>query len=207
MTKMKRLVCLLSLTGMTLLGGAMTVRSNAADLTSSYSWNPVRIGAGGFVTGIVVHPQNASVRYCRTDVGNAYRWDGSEWRPMIVRNGSSGVPANVGNVPTKVGVESIAVDPNNTNVVLLSFQTEHSADLKATYPDLGGNVYRSTDGGLSFSAGNLSIKLDANGVWRDFGERMNVDPNNGQVVYYGSITQGLWRSLDGGVNWSQVTAN
>ena len=43
----------------------------AADLSSSYTWNPVEIGGGGLVTGIVNHPLSASIRYVRTDVGGA----------------------------------------------------------------------------------------------------------------------------------------
>ena len=60
---------------------------------SLYHWESVRLGAGGFVTGFVSHPASASVRYCRTDVGNAYRWDGREWRPMVVRENGRGMPA------------------------------------------------------------------------------------------------------------------
>jgi hypothetical protein len=54
---------------------ALSPRVRGADLTGSYVWNPVSIGAGGWVTGFVVHPLDPAVRYRRTDVGNAYRWD------------------------------------------------------------------------------------------------------------------------------------
>jgi len=35
-------------------------------LSPDYDWKPVRIGAGGFVTGLCVHPLDATVRYART---------------------------------------------------------------------------------------------------------------------------------------------
>jgi hypothetical protein len=39
------------------------------DLTAQYQWNPVDIGAGGFVTGFVTSPQDANVRFARTEDG------------------------------------------------------------------------------------------------------------------------------------------
>ena len=35
----------------------------------SYEWKSVPIVGGGFVDGIVFHPEAPGVRYCRTDMG------------------------------------------------------------------------------------------------------------------------------------------
>jgi len=171
---------------------------------NQYTWSPVRLGAGGFVTGFVTHPLDAGVRYCRTDVGNAYRWNGQEWLPMIVRSGSRGMPARLAAAPTGGGVESIAIDPADKRVVYVSFQGSRSHDVAALYPPPTGKVYRSADSGATFVGGNLYVQMDPNGPWRTFGERMRVDPHNGTVVYYGTLKQGLWRSLDGGATWTAV---
>ena len=172
-----------------------------------YAWKPVRIGAGGFVTGFVTHPLDANVRYCRTDVGNAYRWDAAQslWLPMKVYNvDGSGVPAFAASAPSPGGVNSIAVDPSNTNIVFMAFPTYHSNDVG------GGtnvNIYKSVDGGKNFTAANLNLSGDPNGRWRTYGERLMVDPNNGSIVYYGSDSNGLYRSADGGATFAAVTAS
>jgi len=179
----------------------------AADLSGGYVWAPVRLGAGGFVTGLVIHPLDPDVRYCRTDVGNAYRWDPKlkEWVPMVVREGSSGVPASVAAAPSKIGVESIAVDPKDAKVVLISFPVKYSSSDKSSVTSLAGAVFRSTDGGRNFIQSDLNVKMLPNGSWRHKGECMGIDPINTSIVYYGSRENGLWKSVNGGLNWTQLT--
>jgi hypothetical protein len=179
---------------------------HAADLSGNYTWKPVRLGAGGFVTGLVIHPANPDVRYCRTDVGNAYRWDTTvnEWVPMVVRNGTTGIPASVAVAPARIGVESIAVDPQNTNIVLISFPARYSSGNGLT--SLAGSVFRSTDGGRNFTQSDLNVTMAPNDGWRNKGECMGIDPNDGQIAYYGSRAAGLWKSVNGGLNWTQLTA-
>jgi hypothetical protein len=36
-------------------------------------------------------------------------------------------------------------------------------------------------------------------------QRLVVDPNNKDVAYYGSSFDGLYRTTDGGANWSRLT--
>ena len=192
-----------ALLGTTLLSPAL----RAADLSGDYSWKPVRLGAGGFVTGLVIHPLDPDVRYCRTDVGNAYRWDAAarEWMPLVVREGLAGVPVSVASAPSKIGVESIAVDPLNPKIVLISFPAKYSSSDKKSVTPIAGAVFRSTDGGINFTQSDLNVKMMPNGGWRHKGECMGIDPVNPGIVYYGSRENGLWRSADGGLKWSQLT--
>lgn len=172
-----------------------------------YRWNPVAIGAGGFVTGFVTHPLDASVRYCRTDVGNAYRWEEAahQWRPMmVVREDGSGIPAQLVTAPGANGADSIAIDPSNKKIVLVAFPMPHSPEVAKFAPSVESSVYRSADGGRTFVKSNLSVHGEPNGNWRTCGERLMIDPNNGQVVYFGSVNSGLFRSLDGGLTWLPV---
>ena len=81
--------------------------SGSAD--GPYVWKNVQIVGGGFCDGIIFHPKARDVRYARTDMGGAYRWDrkADRWVPML--DFISYADNNL------VGVESIAVDPNDKN--------------------------------------------------------------------------------------------
>ena len=178
------------------------------DISSQYLWQPVRIGGGGWVVGMVVHPLDHAVRYARTDVGSAYRWNNStqQWYPMRVSNASGlGVQsAPETDAPTSYGEDSIAVDPTNTSIVYMVFPTEHSTDIQT--PTNYVEIYKSVDGGNNFTPGNMSaaaILGNPNGPNRMDGEKLAVDPANTAVLYYGSDSQGLWRSLDDGITWTQ----
>jgi len=178
------------------------------DLSSQYLWQPVRIGGGGWVVGMVVHPLDPTVRYARTDVGNGYRWNNStqQWYPMRVSNtnGSGVQSASETDAPSSYGEDSIAVDPTNTSVVYMVFPSEHSTDIQT--PTNYVEIYKSVDGGLHFTPGNMSaaaILGNPNGTNRMDGEKLVVDPVDPAVLYYGSDSQGLWRSLDDGTTWRQ----
>ncbi|BDI30479.1 hypothetical protein CCAX7_25300 [Capsulimonas corticalis] len=189
------------------LGGALGTPPASAD--DIYNWRSVTIGAGGFVTGFLTHPLDANVRYCRTDVGNAYRWNSatSRWIPMVVHNQGSpaGMPSAASPAPGQSGVESIAFDSKATNVIYLAYKNGFSNDVSSQYTAVKGSVYKSVDGGQTFTGSDLNIDMNPNGSQRSLGERMMVDPNNSSILYYASLDNGLWRSTNGGVNWTQVT--
>jgi hypothetical protein len=182
------------------------------DITSQYLWQPVRIGGGGWVVGMAIHPLNPAVRYARTDVGSAYRWNDTAqlWVPMRVSNadGSGVQSAAETSAPSSYGVDSVAVDPANTSVVYMVFPTEHSCDIQC--PTNYVEIYKSVDGGQNFTPGRMSTAAiigNPNGTNRMDGEKLVVDPANSSVLYYGSDSQGLYRSLDGGTTWTQFNGS
>jgi hypothetical protein len=201
----------LILAGVAMGAGLMAPASaaQATDISSNYQWKPVKIGGGGWVVGMVIHPLDPTVRYARTDVGNAYRWDvpTQQWIPMRVSSPDGTGVQNAAETlaPSSYGGSSVTVDPNNKSVVYMVFPTEHSCD--AQCPTNFEEIYKSVDGGLNFTPGNMTaaaIVGNPNGTNRMYGERLAVDPANSSVLYFGSETQGLFRSVDGGKTWAQI---
>jgi photosystem II stability/assembly factor-like uncharacterized protein len=159
-----------------------------------YTWKNVQMVGGGFVDGIIFHPTAKGVRYARTDIGGAYRWNEvpHRWEPML-----DWVPYDKLNW---MGIESIAVDPSDANRVYLACGTYTSPST----PD--GAILRSTDRGKTFQHTDVPFKFGGNEAGRGHGERLAVDPNDGNILYLGTRYAGLWKSIDRAVTWTKVAS-
>lgn len=158
--------------------------------TEAYEWKSVQIVGGGFCDGIIFHPTAKDVRYARTDMGGAYRWDAKadRWMPLL-----DFVSYEENNL---IGVESIAVDPNDPKTVYLDCGTYTSST--------NGAIFYSHDGGLTFGRTDVPFKMGGNENGRGNGERMLVDPNNSNIIYVGTRQAGLWKSTDKARSFDKV---
>jgi hypothetical protein len=159
------------------------------------SWTSVKWGGGGYVTGTIYHPVNSSLLYARTDVGGAYRWNAanSTWTPIT---DGLGFGAGEGRYH---GVESIALDPNNDQLVYMM-----TGDTVGQ--DAHGRIYISSDRGNTWSWYELPFAVGGNDNARGYGERLAVDPQNPSTLMFGSRKAGIWQSTDSGHTWSHVTS-
>ncbi|MDR6842660.1 sialidase family protein [Pseudoxanthomonas sacheonensis] len=158
------------------------------------TWNSVKFGGGGYVSGLVFHPTTANLLYARTDIGGAYRWNqgASSWTPITDGLGFGAAEARYH------GVESIAVDPNNDQLVYMA---------AGMYTSEGnGRLYFSSDRGDQWTYVTLPFPLGGNNPGRAIGERLMVDPNKPSTLFYATRTAGLWKSVDSGLTWAQVTS-
>src|SRR5688500_9146092 len=160
--------------------------------TSGYVWKNAPIGGGGFVTGIITHPTSGD-RYCRTDVGGAYRWNAANnrWVQLLdwVNESELGF----------TGVEALALDPQNANNVYMLCGTSYINNGRTA-------ILKSTDKGNTFTYTDVTAKFKAlgNGNGRGNGERLAVDPHNSNILFCGTRANGLWKSTDAGVTWNPV---
>ncbi|EDY22436.1 glycosyl hydrolase BNR repeat-containing protein [Chthoniobacter flavus Ellin428] len=168
-----------------LLAAAATTHTFAAG-----AWDTVPLGGGGFVTGLVSNVTGSAI-YCRTDVGGAFRWvpdvDGvnGTWISLtddMVAYGTSGASS-------LMNVESIGTDPSNVNRV---------------YVGAGNGIWGSDDEGVTWYQIRSSLTENGNGSYRSNGERLAVDPNDPNTVWYGSSTTGLQKGVKSGTTWTWV---
>jgi hypothetical protein len=171
-----------------LLSLAIPVRPVLAQTSVSYSWQQIKLGAAGFVTGMEIHPVTKSLKYIRTDVGGVYRWQSwGTWLPVTEALCAEGYGS----------IESLALDPKNAQKLYVA----------ATNPDeeaTTSRIYRSSDQGATWSYTTLPTPMAGNGSWRNGGERLAVDPNKGSILLFGSRKGGLYRSTNSGVNWRSL---
>lgn len=184
----------LFLAGMAFVLGSVSVHAQEIQPVKAvpYEWKNVPIVGGGFVDGIIFHPTAPGVRYCRTDMGGAYRWDAAAERWVALQDWVSLDESNL------QGVESIAIDPQNPNNVYLACGTYTSSS--------NGAILYSYDGGKTFTRVDIPFTMGGNENGRGNGERMMVDPQNGNIIYMGTRLHGLWRSTDKGQSWARVTS-
>ena len=152
-----------------------------------YAWRNVVIGGGGFVTGIITHPRQRNLMYARTDVGGAYRWDDAAQRWIPLTDG-------IGDMDF-TGIESLAVDPADTNRVYLA---------AGIYSRGKAAILRSADQGRTWLQTDVPFKMGGNEAGRFNGERLAVDPNDGNILFFGSRRDGLWKSADRGATWQKA---
>lgn len=162
--------------------------------SQTYNWSNVAIGGGGFVSGIITSKTEQNVMFCRTDVGGAYRWDAtnSKWIPLLDWNSESETGFQ--------GVESIAMDPQASKNVYMLVGTDYFNSGKTA-------ILRSTDYGNTFAMTDVTsqFKAHGNGMGRQNGEKLVVDPNKGSILFCGTRYNGLFKSTDSGANWTNVT--
>jgi len=174
-----------------ILAAIFTISAYAQEPAQRYSWKNVQIRGGGFVDGVIYHPTEKNLLYCRTDMGGAYKWneDLKKWEPLL-----DWVPYKDYNL---IGVESIALDPSDPDLLYMACGTY------TTSP--GPNaVLISKDRGKTFKRVDVPFRMGGNENGRGNGERMAVDPNNGNIIYMGTRIDGLWKSEDKAVTWHLV---
>jgi xyloglucan-specific exo-beta-1,4-glucanase len=63
---------------------------------------------------------------------------------------------------------------------------------------------RSMDQGKTFQVVAVPFRMGANEFGRSAGERLAIDPNDNNILYFGSRHNGLWVSKDAALSWVKV---
>ncbi len=182
-------------TGSTAAGGAVTGTGGIPQIPidNADGWGNVRFDGGGFVDGVLASTTVEGLLYARTDVGGVYRWNDADgvWVPLMdwISEEDKGL----------YGVESFALDPNNPSRLYVLAGTTYFSEGKTA-------ILRSEDYGATFETVDVTSLWLAhgNGMGRQTGEKLAVDPQNPDILFCGSRAHGLFKSSDAGRTWANV---
>jgi photosystem II stability/assembly factor-like uncharacterized protein len=133
---------------------------------------------------------------------NTVAFNGADVNTLYIAAASGGVwkstdggttwTAKGDNLPN-IGVSDIVINPSNTSVVYLA-----TGDYDGIHTRSVG-VYKSTNGGDSWSATGLTFTLGDNNIIG----KLLIDPNNVNIIF-ATTKNSIKRSIDGGANWTNV---
>jgi photosystem II stability/assembly factor-like uncharacterized protein len=166
------------------------IDASLARMSSSLSWQqegPNNIG--GRITALAIHPNNPNILFAGCPGGGMFKSTdaGASWLPVFDNQSS-------------LAVSCIVFDPNNANVI---YAGTGDPDTPFTC-FIGDGVYKSTDGGNTWS----NIGLSQMGIIT----QILVHPNNSQIMYVSSmgvpmarnLNRGVYKTLNGGLTWTQI---
>lgn len=150
-------------------------------LANATTINSNKTMARGRVNIVAVDPNNSNTIYFGTPAGGIWKSinGGVTWTALT-------------DELAQIGVSGIAIDPSNSNIIYIATGDKDAGD---TY-SIG--VLKSTDGGATWNTTGLSFTGSSNYL----GDIL-VNPSNSQIVICAS-SNGLYRSTNGGVNWTQI---
>ncbi len=150
----------------------------------------VNMQGGGWLTGLIQHSSGRLI--CRTDGGGIYSSDngGLAW------NFLSGNMLSAGSL----AVQGIAVPQTANSSSNLILQATGDKNNNA---DMNKGVWKSTDGGVTWTHTLTAVMFYGGGNERIGGECIIFHPTNDLEAWAGSHTNGLWKSMDSGSTWTQ----
>ena len=167
------------------------------------TWTNIGLHETHVITGIVVDPRNPNVvlvaaagdHWSRAERGVYKTSDsGKKWQKVLYKD-------------EETGVFDIAADPDNPSVLYASMWTRPEDPFSTDEPEKkktqDAAIYRSTDQGSTWSA------VEGKGLPTEAMGRIGVavaPGSNGKRVF-AIVTQGLFRSEDGGATWQRSTSD
>ncbi|MEN0005252.1 MAG: T9SS type A sorting domain-containing protein [Bacteroidota bacterium] len=144
---------------------------------------------GGRVNTIAVHPTNEDIIFAGFARGGVFRTKdgGQNWESLF-------------DDQAYLAIGDIEIDPSNPEVIYVGTGDPNISG----YPGIGNGLYRSTDGGDTWTFLGLREQRIIS--------KIIIHPENPDIIYAGCMglpferneDRGLYRSVDGGQTWTQI---
>ncbi|MBI5194749.1 MAG: hypothetical protein HZA10_00335 [Nitrospirae bacterium] len=141
------------------------------------TWSPLNILSGTKILDVKVNPQNSSIIFLATENG-LYK---------VTDNGTVTLEPIGTDLPIDDFPRAIVVNPNNPNIIYVTVGTK--------------GVYKSTDGGNSFSPKNTGLSPVNQGKKATYLAMSSKDPNYLYVSFYMLGGNHPYYTHNGGENW------
>jgi photosystem II stability/assembly factor-like uncharacterized protein len=170
------------------------------------TWTSVGLQQGRNTGRIAIHPTNANILFT-AQMGDLFGTGpdrgiyrstngGTTWSQVLFVNDSTG------------GID-VCIDPQNPNTVYATTWTRIRRPTYYNYGGTGSNVYKSTDGGTTWTL--LTNGLPANNA--NVGKiSIDISPSSPNVLYTAysdpvGAFRGMYKTTNGGTSWSLVPGN
>lgn len=142
-----------------------------------------QLNGNGRVSSIAFHPTDPNTIFVGAPSGGFWKTtdNGVTWTEY-----SNGL--------VRLGISSIVIHPSNPNIIYLGTGDRDGGDAP------GYGVYKSTDGGLTWSSSN-------SGMGNRTVYEVLMDPNNPDVLIASTSGSRIYKSIDGGLSWSYTTTS
>jgi hypothetical protein len=162
--------------------------------TAGTTWRQVKIGGGGYVTGIDRSTDGTTI-VARNDTYCGHVWNSTTgvWEELATYNS---LPAMFREPEAYTGCTELRVAPSNPNRLYMMWtgKTFRSDNRGGTWVDLNRDW-----GALNDPTGQSAVRF--------MGQKMAVDPINPDVVYQGTPSDGVWVTFDAGANWAKISTS
>jgi photosystem II stability/assembly factor-like uncharacterized protein len=168
--------------------------ASASKLTSALHWRSVGPYLGGRVTSVTGVASEPGRFYATYAGGGVWQTDsyGKHWKEISAKDFKT---ANIG---------AIAVAPSNPKIIYVGAGDSAPRNTVLTAGGGTGGIYKSTDGGKSWT--HLGLRKTNIISW------IVVDPKNPDIVYAAALghlfapnpQRGVYKSADGGKTWKRV---
>lgn len=156
-----------------------------------YKYSNLPIPGGGYVTGFIYHKKQKDVLYARTDIGGTYRFDTAQqkWTSLIAHVTMEDL--------SETFPIALALDDDRPNMLYIACGVN---------AERSGVLAISEDYGESFRYEKIPVMIHGNLNGRGTDERLILDKEDSQTLYFASQQEGLFVSRDSGKSWEKLTA-